>query len=39
VLSRMVEPAILLLLGLVVGGVAFSLFLPLFDIATAASGG
>lgn len=39
VLSRMVEPAILLLLGLVVGGVAFSLFLPLFDIATAAAGG
>ncbi len=39
VLSRLLEPAVLLFLGLIVGGVAFSLFLPLFDIATAAAGG
>lgn len=35
-LTRMVEPAILIVLGVVVGGVCISLFLPLFEIATAA---
>ncbi|TWT41172.1 putative type II secretion system protein F [Phycisphaerae bacterium RAS1] len=34
--TRLLEPAILILLGVVVGGVAISLFMPLFDIATAA---
>jgi type II secretory pathway component PulF len=36
--SRIIEPAILVLLGLVVGTVAVSLFIPLFDLATAAGG-
>jgi type II secretory pathway component PulF len=37
-LMQMIEPAILLLLGLVVGTVAVSMFLPLFDL-TGAGGG
>jgi type IV pilus assembly protein PilC len=35
-LTRMIEPAILIVLGVIVGGVCISLFLPLFEIATAA---
>ena len=35
-LTRTLEPAILIFMGLVVGAVCVSLFLPLFDIATAA---
>ncbi len=38
-LMRIVEPVILIVMGVVVGAVAISLFLPLFDIASAASGG
>ena len=38
-LMRIIEPVILLAMGVVVGGIAMSLFLPLFDIASAASGG
>lgn len=34
-LTRIVEPVILVIMGLVVGTVAVSLFLPLFDMATA----
>jgi len=34
-LTRMLEPAILVMMGLVVGAVCVALFLPLFDIATA----
>ncbi len=37
-LSKLVEPIILILMGVVVGGVAVSLFMPLFDMATAALG-
>jgi type II secretory pathway component PulF len=37
-LTRLVEPIILILMGLVVGVVAISLFLPLFDLTSAASG-
>lgn len=36
--SRIVEPVILVFLGIVVGTVAVSLFIPLFDLATAAGG-
>lgn len=36
--SRVIEPVILVFLGLVVGTVAVSLFIPLFDLATAAGG-
>lgn len=35
-LTRLLEPAILVFMGLVVGAVSVSLFLPLFEIATAA---
>ncbi|MGE0482012.1 MAG: type II secretion system F family protein [Phycisphaerae bacterium] len=35
-LTRLLEPVILIVMGLVVGGVCIALFLPLFDIATAA---
>jgi type II secretory pathway component PulF len=35
-ITRLLEPAILVVMGVVIGGVAISLFLPLFDIATAA---
>lgn len=38
IVSRVIEPIILIGLGLVVGTVAISLFLPLFDLATAAGG-
>lgn len=34
-LARTIEPAILVVMGVVVGGVAVALFLPLFDVATA----
>ena len=37
-LTSLIEPAILIVLGLVVGFVALSLFLPLFDL-TAMAGG
>lgn len=37
-ISRLIEPVILVFLGLVVGTVAISLFIPLFDLATAAGG-
>lgn len=37
-LSRIVEPLILVVLGLFVGAVALSLFVPLFDLATVAGG-
>lgn len=35
VVMRLVEPAILIVMGFVVGGVAISLFLPLFDLTSA----
>jgi type II secretory pathway component PulF len=35
-LTRMAEPVLLAIMGLVVGFVALSLFLPLFDMASAA---
>lgn len=35
-LTRVLEPSILIVMGLVVGSVCVSLFLPLFDLATAA---
>ena len=35
-LTRMFEPLVLVLLGIAVGGVSIALFLPLFEIATAA---
>lgn len=38
-LSSLIEPLILLALGVVIGFVAVSMFLPLFDIATAAQAG
>ncbi len=38
-LSRIIEPVILIVMGGVVGFVAISLFMPLFDIATIAGGG
>lgn len=38
-LTRMVEPVILLLLGLIVGTIAISMFLPLFDLTSAAGAG
>lgn len=34
--TRIIEPAILLFMGLLVGGISIALFLPLFDVATAA---
>jgi type II secretory pathway component PulF len=37
-LTRLVEPLILILMGAVVGGIAISLFLPLFDLTSAVSG-
>ncbi len=37
-LTRLVEPLILVLMGTVVGGIAISLFLPLFDLTSAVSG-
>lgn len=38
-LTSILEPLILLMLGLVVGTVAISMFLPLFDLASAGTGG
>ncbi len=38
-IARSVEPVLLAALGIVIGLVAISLFLPLFDIAASASGG
>ncbi len=38
-LTSILEPVILLMLGLVVGTVAISMFLPLFDLASAGTGG
>lgn len=38
-LSSIIEPLILIVLGVVVGFVAISMFLPLFDLATAAQSG
>jgi type II secretory pathway component PulF len=35
VTMRLLEPIILILMGLVVGGVAISLFVPLFDMTSA----
>jgi type IV pilus assembly protein PilC len=35
VVTKLIEPLILILLGVVVGGVAFSLFIPLFDMTSA----
>ena len=37
-LSSVVEPAILAILGLLVGSLAVSMFMPLFDLATTAGG-
>jgi type II secretory pathway component PulF len=36
--SKVFEPLVLIFMGLVVGGVAASLFMPLFDMASAAAG-
>lgn len=38
-LTSIIEPAILVLMGILVGGVAVSMFLPLFDLAAMAQGG
>jgi type II secretory pathway component PulF len=38
-LTSIIEPVILIVLGLLVGFVAISMFLPLFDLATTAQGG
>ena len=38
-LTTILEPAILIVLGVLVGVVAISMFLPLFDLATMSSGG
>lgn len=38
-LTSIIEPVILIVLGLVVGGVAISMFLPLFDLTGGAGGG
>lgn len=38
-LTSLIEPAILITLGVVVGFIAISLFLPLFDLTSAGSGG
>jgi type II secretory pathway component PulF len=38
-LTTLLEPAILIVLGLIVGVMALSMFLPLFDLVSAASGG
>jgi len=37
-LTRAAEPVLLACMGLIVGGVALALFVPLFDVATAAGG-
>lgn len=38
-LTRLIEPAILVVLGVLVGGIAMSMFLPLFDLVASANGG
>ena len=38
-LTSIIEPVILILMGLVVGFVALSMFLPLFDLTAMAGGG
>lgn len=38
-LTSIIEPAILIVLGLIVGFIALSMFLPLFDLVSAANGG
>lgn len=38
-MTRLVEPVILVILGLMVGTIAISMFLPLFDLTAAAGGG
>ena len=38
-LTSLLEPMILIVLGLIVGTVAISMFLPLFDLTAAAGGG
>jgi type II secretory pathway component PulF len=38
-LTTLVEPAILILMGLLVGAVAISLFMPLFDLTSMVQGG
>jgi type II secretory pathway component PulF len=38
-LTSIIEPAILIVLGLIVGSIAMSMFLPLFDLVSAAHGG
>lgn len=38
-LTRLVEPLILVIMGVVVGAIAIALFLPLFDLTAAVSGG
>lgn len=38
-MTRLVEPIILVILGLMVGTIAISMFLPLFDLTAAAGGG
>ncbi len=37
--SRLLEPLILVFLGIMVGAMALSMFLPLFDLVSSASGG
>jgi len=37
-LTRLIEPLILIFMGVIVGAMAISLFLPLFDVTSAASG-
>jgi type II secretory pathway component PulF len=37
--TAMVEPAILIVVGVIVGGIVLSIFLPLFDVAASAGGG
>ena len=38
-LTSLLEPAILIVLGALVAGMAISMFLPLFDLVSAAHGG
>lgn len=38
-ITTLLEPAILIIMGLIVGGVAVSMFLPLFDLTAGAGGG
>jgi type II secretory pathway component PulF len=38
-MTRLLEPAILAALGLIVGFIAMSMFLPLFDLVSAVHGG